>query len=137
MKIPDEVKKIFKNEKCHQLATVSAEGIPNISNIGGKYLRDDDSIVVVDNYMKKTVTNALSNPNVSILIRREKVSYQIKGKCRYVTSGLEYEEAKKWMKAVAEKYPAKGALIITVEDIFDSSTGPNAGKNLSPKEQQC
>ncbi len=134
MKIPDEVKEIFKNEKYHQLATVSAEGVPNVSNIGGKYLRDDDNIVVVDNYMKKTMANVLSNPNVSILIRREKVSYQIKGKCKYVTEGLEYEEAKKWMKSVAEKYPAKGALIITVKDIFDSNTGPNAGENLNSKK---
>ena len=134
MKIPDEVKEIFKNEKYHQLATVSAEGIPNISNIGGKYLRDDDNIVIVDNYMKKTMSNILSNPNVSILIRKEKVSYQIKGKCKYVTEGLEYEEAKKWMKSVAEKYPAKGALIITVEDVFNSNTGPDAGKNLSSGE---
>jgi hypothetical protein len=31
---------------------------------------------------------------------------------------------------VAEKYPAKGALIITVEDIFDSATGPNAGRSI-------
>ena len=130
MKIPDEVKEIFKNEKYLQLATTSAEGVPNVSNIGGKYLRDDDIIVVVDNYMRKTITNVLSNPNVSILIRRERLSYQIKGKCRYVNEGIEYEEARKWMKSVAEKYPAKGALIITIEDIFDSTTGPNAGKSI-------
>jgi len=130
MKIPNEVKEIFKNEKYHQLATASAEGVPNVSNIGGKYLRDDDTIVIVDNYMKKTITNVLSNPNVSILIRRERVSYQIKGKCRYINEGTEYEEARKWMKSVAEKYPAKGALIITVEDIFDSTTAPNAGESI-------
>lgn len=53
MKIPDEVKEIFKNEECHQLATVSTEGIPNVCNVGAKYLRDDDTIVIVDNYMKK------------------------------------------------------------------------------------
>jgi len=130
MKIPDEVKEIFKNEKCHQLATTSAEGVPNICNIGAKYLRDDDAIVIVDNYMKKTLANVLSNPNVSVLIRREKVSYQIKGKCRYINKGSEYEQVKKWMKSVAERYPAKGALIITVEDIFDSTTGPNAGESI-------
>jgi len=84
----------------------------------------------VDNYMKKTLDNLLSNPNVSVLIRREKVSYQIKGKCRYINKGPDYEEAKKWMKSVAEKYPAKGALIIAVEDIFDSTTGSNAGKSI-------
>ena len=130
MKIPDKVKEIFENEKYHQLATASAESVPNVSNIGGKYLRDDDTIVVVDNHMKKTIANILSNPNVSILIRREKLSYQIKGKCKYVNEGIEYEEARKWMKSVAEKYPAKGALIITIEDIFDSTTGPNAGTSI-------
>jgi len=130
MKIPDEVKEIFENEQVHQFATASSEGVPNVSNIGAKYLRGDETIVVVDNYMKKTLANVLSNSNVAILIRRERVSYQIKGKCRYVNEGAEYEEARKWMKEVSEKYPAKGALIVTVKDIFYSNTGPKAGESI-------
>jgi len=130
MKIPEKVKDIFMGELFHQFATVSAEGVPNIFNIGAKYLFDDETIIVVDNYMKKTLSNILENSNVSILIRRERESYQIKGKCSYKQKGKVYEEAKKWIKAIAEKYPAKGVLIIKVEDIYNAASGSNAGEKI-------
>lgn len=130
MKIPKEIKELFENEKYHQLATASVNGVPNVSTIGGKYVRDDETIVIVDNYMNKTLENVLSNPFVAILVRKEKIAYQIKGKCRYVNEGTDYEEARKWMKSKGDKYPAKGALIITVEEIFNSMTGPDAGKRI-------
>lgn len=130
MKIPKEVKEIFENEKYHQLATASVSGVPNVSAVGAKYVRDSETIVIVDNYMNKTLDNVLSNPLVAIFVRREKIAYQIKGKCKYVNKGPEYEEARKWMKSKGEKYPAKGALIITVEEIFNSTAGPEAGKRI-------
>jgi Predicted flavin-nucleotide-binding protein structurally related to pyridoxine 5''-phosphate oxidase len=79
MKIPEEVREIFENKKPHQLATTSKEGIPNTSFIGATYLRDGETIVIVDNYMNKTCCNILSNPNVAILIRNDRLAYQLKG----------------------------------------------------------
>jgi hypothetical protein len=128
MLLPENVKEIFVNEKCHQLGTCSKDGIPNVCSIGAKYLREDGKIVVVDNYMVKTRENILANPNVSILIRKGGESYQLKGRCSYVTEGEEYEEARKWMKAIGEKYPAKGALIIEVDEIYNSAAGEHAGE---------
>ncbi len=72
MSLPKEVTEIFVNEKYHQFATSSINGAPNISNVGAKYLRDDGKIVIVDNFMKKTIANIKENPEVAILIRRER-----------------------------------------------------------------
>lgn len=130
MNLPKEVKEIFVNKEYHQLATVSIEGVPNICNIGGKYIRDDNKIVIVDNFMKKTISNIKSNPRISILVRREKESYQIKGSCEYLTEGEEYEKTYKWMKSKGDKYPAKGAIIVSVEEVYNSTTGSNAGKRI-------
>ena len=130
MNLPKEVKEIFVNEKYHQLATTSIEVAPNICNIGGKYIRDDNKVVIVDNHMKKTIDNIKANPKVSILIRREKESYQIKGSCKYITEGKEYEEAYKWMKSKGDKYPAKGAIIVNVEEVYNSMTDSDAGKRI-------
>ncbi len=130
MTLTKEVEEIFVNEKYHQLATSSNEGVPNICNIGGKYIRDDGKIIVVDNFMNKTIKNITFNPQVSILIRREKESYQIKGTSEYLTEGDEYKEAYKWMKSKGDKYPAKGAIIITVTEVFNAMTGANAGKKI-------
>ena len=130
MKIPEKIKDIFNNQLVHQLATASINGIPNVSNIGAKYILDDETIVIVDNYMKKTLINVLENPMVAILIRDGKESYQIKGRCSYLNSGVIYEDAKKWMKSRGEKYPAKGALVIKVKEFFNSVSGNGSGEKI-------
>jgi len=130
MKIPEKIKDIFVNEPVHQLATSSAAGVPNVSNIGAKYLLDDETIIVVDNYMKKTLSNILENPRAAILIRRGSKSYQLKGRCRYLESGPIYDKAKQWMKSIAEKYPTKGALEIKVEEVYDSASGTGSGEKI-------
>ena len=135
MKLPKRVKEIFNNEPVHQLATASKTGVPNIANAGAKYLLDDESIIIVDNYMVKTLSNVLENPAVSILLRSGKESYQIKGNCSYFTSGALYEVAKKWMKSIGEKYPAKGVLKIKVEDIYNSNSGAGAGERLKDSDK--
>ncbi|MFA5351478.1 MAG: pyridoxamine 5'-phosphate oxidase family protein [Candidatus Omnitrophota bacterium] len=135
MKIPKKVKDIFNNEPVHQLATASKTGIPNISNVGAKYLLDDETIIIVNNYMVKTLSNVIENPAVSILIRSGKESYQIKGSCSYLMSGDLYEEAKKWMRSIGEKYPAKGALKIKVENIYNSNSGLGAGERLEDPDK--
>ena len=130
MQLNKEVADIFTNEPCHQLATVSAQGQPNISNIGAKYLLDDGRIVIVDNYMKKTMANLKENPEVAILVRQGKTSYQIKGTAEYLTSGELYEEARAWMKAKNQERPAKGAVIITVHSVYNSMSGADAGEKV-------
>ena len=130
MKIPKKVKDIFMNEPVHQLATSSAAGVPNISNVGAKYLLDDETIIIVDNYMKKTLSNILENPVTAILIRRGSESYQIKGKCNYLQSGPIWEGARKWIKSIAEKYPAKGVLEIKVEEVYNSASGSDSGEKI-------
>lgn len=125
-----EVAEIFEKELFHQFATSSKDGIPNICTIGAKYLRDDGKIIVVDNYMNKTLANLLENPEVAILIRREKEYYQIKGTAVYHTSGAEYDEAYKWMKSIAERYPAKGVIVISVDSVYNSNSGSGAGDRV-------
>lgn len=130
MKLKEEIYEIFVTEKCHQFATSTKSGIPNICNIGGKYIRDDGKIIFIDNYMKTTISNIKENPEVSILIRREKESYQIKGTAIYLTQGEEFNEAHKWMKSKGDKYPAKGAILITIHTVYNSMTGDNAGDEI-------
>ncbi len=130
MKIPEKVKDIFNNEPVHQLATSSKNGVPNVCNAGAKYLLNDETIIIIDNYMDKTLANILENPLVAILVRSGKESYQIKGRCSYLSSGSLYEDAKKWMKSVGEKYPAKGALKIEIEEIYNSNSGSGAGEKI-------
>jgi predicted pyridoxine 5'-phosphate oxidase superfamily flavin-nucleotide-binding protein len=131
MLLSEPIKDIFITEKYHQLGTCSKDGIPNVCYVGAKFLTDDGKIVIVDNYMLKTKDNLLENPNVSLMMRRGGEAYQLKGHCTYVTEGDIYEEARKRMKSKGEKYPAKGALIIEVETMYNSAAGEHAGEKCS------
>lgn len=130
MKLSGEIREIFEKEPYHQLSSASLKGVPNVSNIGCKYIREDGALVIVDNFMKKTRENVIANPRVAILIRENKISYQIKGSCRYVTEGPEYEQARSWMKSKGDKYPAKGAVIVEVEAVYDSTSRATAGEKV-------
>ncbi len=130
MDLPEKIKKIFIDEPVHQLATASKSGVPNVCSVGAKYLLDDATIIVVDNYFRKTLNNILENPFAAVLIRIQKESYQIKGSCSYLTSGPVYEQARKWMKEKGDKYPAKGAVQIKVEEIYNSSAGSGSGDRI-------
>ncbi len=131
MQLPSNVKDILLNQKTIQLATASADGIPNVCHIGCKQLREDGKIVLIDNYMKKTKANVLENPQVAILLRGEGASYQLKGTCVYVDEGEDYDAAYQWFRTLTDKHPAKGALIIEVTEVYDSSAGENAGKKIA------
>ncbi len=131
MELPTEVKDMFEKEACHQLATASLTGEPNICNVAGKYLLDDGTIVVIDNFMKKTKKNIQENQKVAILIRRGKRSFQLQGTCKYLNEGEEYNKARDWMKIKGDRYPAKGTLFIKVESVYNSMSGENAGELIA------
>jgi len=132
LNLQGKIKDLFIEQSTIQLGTASKEGIPNVCHIGCKYLRGDGRLVIIDNYMKKTRANVLANPHVAILLRGEHESYQLKGVCRYVDKGEEYDAAKAWMKAINARRPAKGALIIEVTEVYDSMPGRQPGEKIAP-----
>ena len=129
MQLQGKIKTIFNESRRVQLGTASAEGVPNVCHIGCKFTREDGKLIMIDNFMNKTKANVLENNKVAILMMDED-AYQIKGLCTYVDEGEEYEAAKAWMKAKSVKFPAKGALIIEVTDVFNSKPGPDAGERI-------
>lgn len=130
MNLPDYILNILNDDICVQLATSSVDGVPNVCHMGAKYLIDNDKLAIVDNYMNKTLENIRNNPNVAVLLKKDKESYQIKGKASYYTNGAEYDNAYKWMKSKGDKYPAKGVVIITFDSVYNSIPGENAGKKI-------
>ncbi len=99
-------------------------------HIGCKQLREDGRIVLIDNYVNKTKANVLENPQVAVLLRGGKESYQLKGTCEYVDKGEAYDAAYQWFRSMTDKHPAKGALIIAVTEVYDSAAGDCAGDKI-------
>lgn len=126
IKLTEDMKDAFSKMQTFPVATVSKEGVPNVVPIGTVSLADDSTIWIADLFMKKTLSNVLENPKVSIYIwgPETKGSFQIKGDVELKTSGPELEKVREKAKI------AKGLLVMKITDVYDCSPGPNAGKKL-------
>ncbi len=133
VKIPQEVKDVLLKQKPIPIATASRSGVPNVIFVGMMKLLDDETILFVDNFFNKTARNLAENPRLCVLCYDPEVkkSYQIKGSVQLVHSGPVFDEMKKWAAERNPKLPARIAIVVEVDSIFNSASGPDAGKQIA------
>ena len=129
VKINDDMKSEFLKLKTIYLATASAKGVPNVVPIGAMFLIDDETLWVIDNFMKKTMNNVKENPVATFDIWNPDgtMSYQVKCDVKYENSGADYEKAKDMMHQKRADLPAKGLLKLKFREIYQVKPGPGAG----------
>ncbi len=129
VKLSEEMISEFKAMKTIYLATASAKGIPNVVPIGAMFLQDAENLWVIDNFMKKTLSNLKENPWASFCIwtPEGKMSWQIKCKASVEDSGEDYVKARDMMHAKKPELPAKGLVKLKFTEIYQVKPGPGAG----------
>lgn len=129
VRFDDCMKSEFEKIKIIQLATASKDGIPNVVPIGAAFLMDDRTLWVVDNYMKKTLTNLKENPIASFVIWNPdgQMSYQVKCDATLEDSGPDYEKAKMMMDQKKKGLPSKTLIKLRFKEIYQVKPGPGAG----------
>ena len=58
VKFDEKMKSEFLKLKTIYLATASKKGMPNVVPIGAMFLIDDETLWVIDNFMKKSITSS-------------------------------------------------------------------------------
>lgn len=118
--LPEVVSKAWDTRKGPiVLATVDAQGAPNIIYATCVKKYDDARIVVADNYFAKTRANILAGSKGSLLfITEEGKAYQVKGHFEYLTSGPIYDDMKTWLDP---KHPGHAAVVLCVEQVYSGS----------------
>ncbi len=115
--IPDSVRAAWvDHDGPVVLTTVDSAGIPN--SIYATCVREYDSgtIVVADNYFKKTRANILAGSRGALLfITKAGKSYQLKGRIEYHTSGPIFDVMKSWN---SPKHPGVAAAALKVDQVF-------------------
>lgn len=131
VKLSPEVKEVIQKQKPLPIATADKTGKPNVIFVGMWKFIDDETIMIVDNFLKKTADNLKANPKLSLVAydSESKQSYQVKGSVDYLEKGDRFEEAK--AMASSKKLPGKAVLIFHIEEVYDSVYGPNAGTKIS------
>jgi len=131
-KLIGAVKDVFSKTAIYPVATASKDGIPNVVPIHFVKVYDEDTILLVDNFMDKSLKNLQENPQISICVwdMDKKQAYQIKGQATIVTSGKPFDEAVVWVKKGKPELTPKSAILMQVTNIYNCQPGSNLGKKL-------
>ena len=113
------------------LATAAADGNPNVVPIGLAKPLDNKSVLLVANFMKKTIKNLETNPKASIIVGNvSECPYQFKGTVKIEESGKNFDDAVEWAKSVMAQLNPFAAVILDVDEVYSVQPGPDAGKLL-------
>ena len=130
-KVPDEIKQFFETIPIMAFSTVDKNGTPNVVPIASKKIVNDDTILVIDTFFKKTKENILQNKNVSIAMWEGSKGYQIKGLSTYHSKGETFDEAKDWILKLKPNKIIKGVVEIRITDIYSiTPTREEAGMRI-------
>jgi len=102
------------------LATVNADGVPNIIYATCVAKFGDDRLVVADNYFSKTRQNIKEGGATGSLlfITGDGKAYQVKGPLEYHTEGEVYDDMKKWNST---SHPGHAAAAIRVQEVYSGA----------------
>ena len=132
MIIPKEVKDVLEEANLAWVGTCS-NGVPNVNIVYFFKLIEGDKILLADNYFNKTRNNIERNPNVAITVKSSEgsIAYELKGSAEIYTEGEIFEKMEEWVLSENEDMPTKAAVVVNIEDIYDSSPGESAGEKIS------
>jgi len=133
VKMSTEIQEAINQQNPTPLATANADGTPNVIFIGIKQILDDETVLFADNFFNKTLANLKENPKISFVVYDSyaKKSYQIKGSVEILTSGSIYDDMVKMVHTKNAALPAKSAVVMHVEEIYNAMFGPDAGVKIA------
>ncbi|QGZ99229.1 pyridoxamine 5'-phosphate oxidase family protein [Dehalobacter restrictus] len=127
----ENVSKLLNEAKTWTIATIGET--PNAVPILFKKVRTDESLVLFDVFMQKTLDNIVKNNNVAVTVYNESTleGYQIKGTAEYSTAKDLVDEGNAATSAF--KLTTKGAVIVKIKQVIVLTPGPDIGKVLFSK----
>jgi len=133
-KLPDNVKEILGKGHTVWVATIGADGWPNVAAKGSGGLVDDEHIYFADLFSKKTRENLRHSPKVAIGIHsaEPKLAVQVKGIAKLVDEGELFEMVQARISSLNRGLPPVQYVVeIEVNSVWDMSGGPNAGERIA------
>ena len=68
VELPEEIKAVLENGVPAQVATCSAEGIPNATDISQVYYVDREHVALSNQFFSKTFRNIRANPRAAVCL---------------------------------------------------------------------
>ncbi len=102
------------------MATVGADGTPNLSPKGQTFVLDDDHIVVGDVRSPQTRKNLSHQPvaEINVVDPMARKGFRFKGPCTVVSDGEQYEELVAFLKAQGAIATPNAVMVMKVERVL-------------------
>jgi len=110
--LTDEMRRLVKEQRLGDVATVSPEGAPCISPKGSLTILDDDTLVWADINSPRSIRNLASNPLVEVMV----VDHLSRKGVRFAGQGSVVPENANYWKAL-ESYRAEGSNISRIRTV--------------------
>jgi predicted pyridoxine 5'-phosphate oxidase superfamily flavin-nucleotide-binding protein len=131
MVLSQEMMDAIEKNNIVWLATANKEDRPNVVPIGLARPLDNETVLLVANFMNKTFENLKNNPQAAIAVSNvSECPYQFKGSVEIHESGKYFEDAVNWAKSVMTQLNPKAAVLLKIEEIYSVQPGPEAGKKI-------
>ena len=86
------MQKLFVQVPTVVISTATVDGTPNSVPVGSKKIIDNETILISNQFLNKTLANMKVNPKVAVTFWEGFEGYQLKGTVSIETSGQRYEE---------------------------------------------
>jgi len=128
-KMPQEVMNLLNDrEAVKVLATIGADGTPNVAPKGSLIAVDAETVAFADIMGGKTRANLDANKKAAVAVIKERTGYQVKGTLKgFQTSGPVFDNFVQMFKPMRMTPKAVG--MIAVDEVYSVSPG-NAGEKL-------
>jgi hypothetical protein len=130
VKVNEEVQESLKSAKIAYLATAAKDGTPNVVPIGAFKFLDDETLLISDQFFKKTLANLRENPKIALAWWGEQGGFQIKADITIHTDGEIFRQDVEWVQGIKDTLKPKSAVVAKITDVYIVKSGPDAGKKI-------
>lgn len=130
--VPEDMKVFLEKQRVIPLATADPSGKPNVILVGMWWGEDDETLVVVNNFLNKTMRNQEANPRVVFVgwDRDARKPFQFKGQVEVQSEGPLYEKGHEKATNRERPLPGRAVVVVKVEEVYQARGGPGAGDRV-------
>jgi predicted pyridoxine 5'-phosphate oxidase superfamily flavin-nucleotide-binding protein len=130
VQLTEEIRESLSAAKLAFFATSAQDRTPNVVPIAAFRVLDDARLLISDQFFNKTLANMKENPKAAITWWGEKGGFQIKGTVTIHTDGEIWRQDVAWMKELRPSLKPKGAVVMTITDVYAIVPGTEPGKKI-------
>lgn len=130
IQVTEEIKESLKSTKIAYLSTAAKDGTPNVVPIGAFKFLDDATLLISDQFFKKTLANLKENPKIALAWWGEKDGFQIKADITLHTDDEIFRQNVEWVHGIKATLNPKSAVVGKITGVYIVKSGPDAGKKI-------